>query len=244
MSPRPIAQLIAQFVRHSGNSKTGPIATVSYPRTTCPPSCPLRVVINPETGEEEPGPCYVEAGFYTRINWDQLDAGTRGQPLQDVYREVKRLPRGTPIRDKVAGDEWPNAKNPKLIDKDLIMQKARAFKGKRVISYTHYPPTAANVRILKQAASAGLPINLSADGVKDADKKAATGLSVAVVVPSDTPKVSYTPKGRKVVICPAQTSERVTCATCLLCADHGRDYLIGFRAHGNQKKAIDKELTK
>jgi hypothetical protein len=227
----PAKKLIAQFVRVSMNAKLGPMACTTYPSFTCPPSCPLIEF-----------DCYVKTGFYTRLNWAKLDAGERGQQLAEVYRQVKRLPRGSLIRDKVAGDEWPSATNPELIDKAAILDKARAFKHLRVISYTHYRPTAANVRILKAAKAAGLPINLSADNLKDADKKAATGLAVAVVVSSDTPKVSYTPKGRKVVICPAQTSDRVTCSSCGLCADHDRDYLIGFRAHGGGKKRIDARL--
>ena len=222
----------AHFVRVSGNSKTGPIPTLSYPRQSCPTDCPLKDAT-----------CYVETGYYTRLNWNKLDDGSRGGDFADVMREVKRLPNGTLIRDKVAGDEYAERDNPDNIDADLFSVKMDAFKGKRVISYTHRKPNAHNLKLLRKARDMGVAINLSADGVADADKKARHGLPVAVVVPSDTPKVSTTPKGRKVVVCPAQTNDRTTCATCGLCAKGDRDYMIGFRAHGNGKKKIDAGLS-
>ena len=240
---RPIAELVAQFVRVSGTGKTGPIPVLNYPRRSCPISCALRVVIDPVTGEEKPGPCYAAAGYYTRLNWNLIDAGTRGESFESAMAKVQRLPRNTLMRDKVMGDEYPLATNPKKIDPEPFNLKLRAFKDKRVISYTHHEPNAHNLKLLRKAAAQGTYINLSADNPKQADKLARHGLPVVTVVPSDTPKVSSTPGGNKIVICPAQNSERVTCATCALCADGKRDYLIGFRAHGSGKKKIDAALS-
>jgi len=238
-----LAALIAQFIAVSGNPKTGPIPVLNYPRRSCPISCALRVVIDPKTGEEKAGPCYAAAAFYTRLNWDHLDAGTRGESFVEAMQKVQRLPRGSLVRDKVMGDEYPLAADPKKIDPEPFKLKLRAFKGKRLISYTHHEPNAHNLKLLRKAAALGLHINLSADDLKAADKKARHHLPVVVVVPSDTPKVSKTPEGRKVVICPAQTSDRVTCATCALCADGSRDFLIGFRAHGSGRKKIEARLA-
>jgi hypothetical protein len=224
---------IAQFVFRSGNMKTGPISTLSYPRESCPTDCPL---ING-------GGCYGDSGFHTRLNWNYLDAGQRGAPFSEALQAAKRLPAGSLVRDKVVGDEFGELDNPDNIDADLFRQKLRAFKKLRVISYTHRKLNRHNLALLREAKAQGLNINLSADDLKAADKKARHHLPVVVVVPSDTPKVSKTPEGRKVVICPAQTSDRVTCATCALCADGSRDYLIGFRAHGNQSKKINARLA-
>jgi len=238
-----LAALIAQFIAVSGNPKTGPIPVLNYPRRSCPISCALRVVIDPKTGEEKAGPCYAAAAFYTRLNWDHLDAGTRGESFPEAMQKVQRLPRGSLVRDKVMGDEYPLAADPKKIDPEPFNLKLRAFKGKRLISYTHHEPNAHNLKLLRKAAALGLHINLSADDLREADKKARHGLPVVAVVSNDTPKVSSTPQGRKVVICPAQTSDRVTCATCALCADGGRDYVIGFRAHGGGRKKIEARLA-
>jgi hypothetical protein len=86
----------------------------------------------------------------------------------------------------------------------------------------------------------GFTVNLSADDVGHADRLAAHGLPVAVIVPMDTPKHSTTPEGRPVLICPAQTTEHMTCALCALCQRADRRQVIGFRAHGTKAKQADR----
>jgi hypothetical protein len=83
-------------------------------------------------------------------------------------------------------------------------------------------------------------VNLSADDVGHADRLAAHGLPVAVIVPMDTPKHSTTPEGRPVLVCPAQTTEYMTCALCALCQRADRRQIIGFRAHGSKAKQADR----
>jgi len=60
-----------------------------------------------------------------------------------------------------------------------------------------------------------------------------------VVVPIDTPEKTYTPEGRKIIVCPAQSRDDVTCKSCGLCARADRDAIIGFRAHGTREKLAD-----
>lgn len=81
----------------------------------------------------------------------------------------------------------------------------------------------------------------SADNLKEADQAAAAGWRVSVTVPSDHPRVSLTPEGRKVVVCPAQVKEdhSVQCNNCKLCDGSKRGPIIGFRAHGRKVKAMD-----
>jgi len=56
----------------------------------------------------------------------------------------------------------------------------------------------------------------------------------------DTPKHSKTPEGRSVLICPAQTTEYMTCALCALCPLPDRTQIIGFSAHGSKAKQADR----
>jgi len=232
---RAVRELFAQFVYSSRNPKTGSVATLSYPRMSCPPDCALI----------KKGGCYGETSFYSRLNWDHIDAGTRGTSFDEALQGVARLPMFSIIRDKVVGDEFAEADNPHNIDAVPFRKKIKTFVRRKlqVISYTHRKPNAHNLKLLREAKAQGVTINLSADNLKQADKKARHQLPVVVVVDSATPKVSRTPEGRKVVICPAQTSKRVTCSTCMLCADGERGYLIGFRAHGNQSKKINSRLA-
>jgi hypothetical protein len=48
-----------------------------------------------------------------------------------------------------------------------------------------------------------------------------------------------TPEGRTIIVCPAQTREDITCATCGLCARADRRVIIGFRAHGSRARVTD-----
>ena len=60
---------------------------------------------------------------------------------------------------------------------------------------------------------------------------------VVTVLPTDAPRTIKTPKGRTIVACPAEYSDRVTCANCGLCQRRDRkDVIVGFHAHGTGKK--------
>lgn len=70
----------------------------------------------------------------------------------------------------------------------------------------------------------------------DADRAVDAGWRATVIVSADAPRVSATPAGRKVIVCPAQAAEDrgVTCNTCRLCDASKPGPVIAFRAHGNQ----------
>jgi len=40
------------------------------------------------------------------------------------------------------------------------------------------------------------------------------------------------------MVCPAQTREGVTCATCKLCSRANRSVIVGFIPHGGAKKKV------
>jgi hypothetical protein len=86
----------------------------------------------------------------------------------------------------------------------------------------------------------GFTVNLSADDAGDADALAELNAGpVVAIVPIDTPEKSFTPAGRVIVVCPAQTRDNVTCATCGLCARADRAVIVGFRAHGTRARVTD-----
>ena len=105
------------------------------------------------------------------------------------------------------------------------------------------PNLASNGDLIREANRDGFTINLSADSLEDADRLTDMEIGpVAVVVAHDAPIRLKTPAGRRVTICPAESS-KMTCDECRLCANPKRKTIIGFRAHG-QSKAIVSELVR
>lgn len=208
------------FVRVSGNRKTGPIPVTNTSADTCPDSCALKGA-----------GCYAETGP-TAWHWRKRTRLT----LAEVCRLIRSIPGGSLWRHNVAGDLPGDGE---VIDADALHQIARANRGRRGFTYTHKPMTAGNVRAVTDANAAGFTINLSADNATAADDLARHGLPVVVVIPADAPKVSRTPRGRKIVLCPAESSARITCANCGLCAQRSRPYLIGFKPKGARRRAVD-----
>lgn len=210
------------FVKVSANTKTGPIPVVYSERETCPPSCP-----------HYRADCYAE-DYYTRMTWDKV--AQRGQDLAGLCAAVAALPPGQLWRHNVAGDLPGDGEH---VDAAALGELVRANFGRRGFTYTHKKSPEA----LQWAAHAtrwGFTVNLSADDAGDADALAALDLGpVAAIVPSDTPEKSYTPEGRTIIVCPAQTRDGVTCATCGLCARADRAVIVGFRAHGTRARVAD-----
>ncbi|RWG10507.1 MAG: hypothetical protein EOQ53_20065 [Mesorhizobium sp.] len=187
-----------------------------------------------------------------KLHWDQVTAGERGSDLDEALLPIRKLNHGAIWRYGQAGD-LPGVRD--TIDRDGVLKIAKASRGKRAIIFTHKPPSPENIAIIKEAAAEGLNINLSADSVERADELADLNLPVAVVLNSDYARkkgetlsdyrrrakelANYTPKGRKIAVCPATYTD-VSCTQCGVCADGERKgVIIGFPAHGTQKKRVD-----
>ena len=125
------------------------------------------------------------------------------------------------------------------MDAYALGQIVKANRGRKGFTYTHKKSPEA-IAWAKHATAWGFTVNLSADDAGEADRLAATGAPVVVVVPMDTPKHTTTPEGRPVLVCPAQTTEGMTCALCQLCQKADRRQIIGFRAHGTKAKTADR----
>ena len=210
----------------SNNAKTGPIAVSTSSKSTCPPDCPIK-----EKG------CYAGNGPLN-LHWQKVTNGERGVSFDDFLLQVGALPMRSEYRHNQAGD-LPGQDG--QIDAPKLARLAATAKKRKLkaFTYSHYNVlTNINNRLAIQAANnQGFTINLSANHISEVDNLLALNIApVAVIMPIDAPKVSYTAAGNKVVICPAQTNDETRCIDCMLCAKKDRSFTIGFIAHGTSAK--------
>jgi hypothetical protein len=223
------------FTLESRNSKVGPIPVSTTTDKTCPDDCPLKA-----------SGCYAK---HSRLGmlWRALSATTAGRTFNTgrgmvqtyTWRAfcglVAALPAGTFWRHNQAGD-LPGHGN--AIDRKALRALVKANRGRHGWTYTHKPPTAANLAAIGHANANGFTINLSADTLPEADALAATGNPTVVVLPDTVAGRAevFTPAGRRVVVCPATYLDAVNCASCKLCARVDRSTIVGFPAHGASHK--------
>jgi hypothetical protein len=226
------------FVARSGTSKLGALASSYSAPSTCPPSCPLQ-------GKA----CYAR-GIRTLTQWKRTEGA--GNPLNvsgwaAFCRKVSALPAGSLFRHNVAGDlpgRGETVDGPAL---RLLVDACRSAQLK-AWTYTHKKPEGTNLTAIRAANAGGLTVNLSADTPEEADAFRGLG-PVCLTVPSAHPAKSATPGGTPIVVCPAQLQPgRVTCSNCggsagPLCSRPDRTFVVGFRAHGQAKRALDSRLT-
>lgn len=214
----------------SSNLKTGKIAVTTSSAKTCPPSCPLL------------RKCYASGGKLA-IHWQKVTSGERGSPWRDFLDGIRKLPDGSPWRHNQAGDL---AGKGDRINRRKLEQLASAARRTRGWTYTHKPVlgpgkvASRNRWAIAAAMRRGFCINLSANDLGNADELARLDLApVVVLLPENSPETVHTPQGRKVIVCPAQSRENVTCSTCQLCAVRTRSVIVGFRAHGSRRKLAE-----
>lgn len=216
-----------QLIKKSGNRKTGPIPVTIVENSTCPDSCSWK-----ETG------CYAKYS-YLGIHWRKVRG--RGMQWAKFCKEIAKLPENILWRYATAGD-LPGFNE--KVDMPRLMRLVEANKGKRGFTYTHKDvlKNIENRKAVRKANKKGFTINLSADNLNHADKlKALRCGPVAVVLPSDYDGELRTPKGHKLVVCPAQTHDKITCESCKLCAIPTRKSIVSFLAHGTAAKTVSKK---
>lgn len=216
------------MTRVSGNAKTGPIPVTTSSENTCPTTCPL-------FGKG----CYAKSGPLA-LHWRKVSDENEKRSLSesDFLDAVKQLPKGQLWRHNQAGDlPHTNGK----INIRFANELNKANRGKKGFTYTHHDLSEINnLTVVQSMNASGFTVNHSADNVQAAVEayKSLKGVPVVTLLPLDAPNVQ-TVSGVKVVACPAEKSDKVNCANCALCADRKRDYVIGFRVHGTQKKAAN-----
>ena len=220
------------FARVSKNEKTGPIPTVIVSRNTCPPSCNLYN-----------GGCYARGGM-VRMHWDRVNEN--GISFKELVSNIKKLPDNQLWRYGVAGD-LPGAKE--NINLKVLKELVEANRGKRGYAYTHKNPLILENNIgIMYANDNGFTINLSSNHAAQADEYLSLNIApVVTLMPDDMPKDwkhTETPEGNKIVRCPAEYQENVSCSNCggvngALCSRRDRKYVIGFTAHGASKNKVN-----
>ena len=208
----------------SSNVKTGPIPVSTSSAATCPPTCPF----NNSQG------CYAGSGPLA-LHWRKITDGTRGAQFAEFLDKIQALPNGQLWRHNQAGDLPGNGLE---IDGAALGDLVKVNKGKKGFTYTHYDSSISNnAKYIKGANDYGFTVNLSANTPAHADQLSALNIGpVVTVLPGDQVENSYTPAGRKIVVCPATIRDDVSCSTCKLCAVTDREVIIGFPVHGTQKK--------
>ena len=208
----------------SKNSKVGKMAVTTSTATTCPTSCPFK-----SNG------CYADSGPL-KLHWNKVTKGERGDDWSTFIDKIKDLPTGSKWRHNQAGDLPGDMEK---LDDEKCIELAKANKGKRGFTYTHYDvldnfQNAITVNIMNHL---GFTVNVSANNLDHADKLCDMDIApVATVLPIEQTTNTVTPKGRKVVVCPATYKDDVSCASCMLCEKWDRNVVVGFPAHGTSKK--------
>ena len=176
----------------SANVKTGPIPVSITGSDSCPPSCPF-----------SGGGCYAKGGPLA-IHWRKVSDGSRGGNWSSFCDNVAGFEPGQLWRHNQAGDLIGHNNE---IDAEALSALVQANIGKRGFTYTHKPVIghAQNAEAVKNANAAGFTVNLSADNLTQADELAALNIGpVVTILPENSAPVSFTPAGRKIVVCPAQ----------------------------------------
>ena len=208
----------------SKNSKVGPMAVTTSTATTCPTACPFK-----DNG------CYADSGPL-KLHWLKVTEGERGDDWPTFISKIKDLPAGSKWRHNQAGDLPGDMEK---LDDEKCIELAKANKGKRGFTYTHYDvlnnfQNAITVNIMNHL---GFTVNVSANNLEHADKLCDLDIApVATVLPIEQTTNTVTPKGRKVVVCPATYKDDIACESCMLCEKWDRNVVVGFPAHGTSKK--------
>jgi len=217
----------------SSNKKTGPIPVVTSSRKTCSDTCPFK-----DDG------CYGDGGPI-RLHWEKV---THNDDRALTFREfVERIPK-VAERVKRRGVNrirlWQVGDMPGPNRQIYTAQVKRLVKSLSAFDmpfgYTHKPMDRKENRdIIRYCNDNGVTINLSANNPTHADYLLSLGIGpVSVTLPEDlSTKDIRTPEDRRIIICPAVLSEKVTCSSCggnpgPLCWRRDREFIVGFPAHG------------
>lgn len=207
-----------QLTAASGNEKTGPIPTTSRPMTTCPDDC-----IFLPTGSV--GGCYGTGrlfGFAERAASD-ISVDEAVSAIEEGGRRSARY-----LRDRVVGDVVDPDGG---VDMQYIVDVATVGRRTGLVpfGYTHAwrRMSAADVAAI---AATGYVMNASCETTADVAHAVMLGMP-ATIVNDDLPEGTMI-AGKRVVTCPEQTHDGVTCASCGLCAKGERVAVIRFLVHG------------
>lgn len=220
-----------KFTAKSSNTKTGPIPVTMTERASCPDTCTLK-----KNG------CYAD-NFPLSLHWDRVEStGIEESKLLD---KISALPNGQLWRHNVAGD-LPSLAG--LVDSNAFIRLIEAAKHTKPIIYTHHKLYPHNQKLFANARAQGVVINASCEDIGTAYSAIKAGINAVCIMPIDAKPVTklVNPDNHdelvRVVICPAQQKDSVTCASCGLCARDrvNAGVIVGFIPHGAKAKTVNK----
>lgn len=215
----------------SGNRKTGPIPVTSRVMAeTCPTDCPF---LPRDLGGN--GGCYGTGRIAGQVSKGALDL-TAEQADQIL---AKRRKSARFLRDRVVGDILTDGR-PDFGYIAAITGAARRA-GLRVFGYTHAWDrlSADDVTRVKQE---GYALNASCETAADVEEATAKGMDVVLTGNdwTDGDRIA----GRRIVTCPAENNDDVTCASCGMCAVMNRRNVVRFHTHSGSARLADKSIEK
>ena len=205
------------LVAVSSNSKIGPMPATYRGRDTCPTDC-----------------AFLNNGCYGDGRIFGLAHKYASSLTIDKAREILRRARSDAryLRDRVVGD-LVNSRG--VFDMHYVRGIARLARehGLTVFGYTHAWRLLSRDDVAAIRAT-GYVMNASCETV--ADVRHAISLGMPTVITNDNVPERDTVAGYRVITCPAQVRDNVTCASCGLCAKPDRKVIIRFLTHGPSKK--------
>ena len=217
------------WTARSANTKTGdvPTAWVGRSRADTLASCSGCPLLG---SAERAGGCYAHSGQPATAL-----ASVRRAESTDPHRYtlasalIRRHKGARMVRVSALGDVGRCGR----AAADTIVATVRAA-GLSLVGYTHHWKDG------DVATSWRGRLMASCDSSADVDRALSDGWRATIVVPDNHPRVSETPNGARVVVCPAQArpDSGVTCNACRLCDASRPGPVIAFRAHGSTKSRI------
>jgi len=212
------------IVAQSSNSKTGPIPVTYRGKDTCPTSCPFL-----DNG------CYGDGRIFALAHkFRQSITLDRARQILDKRKESARY-----LRDRVVGDiltpagkvDWQY-----LTAISLLGRQA----GLTVFGYTHAWKLLRK-RDVSRLAKLGYVMNASCETEREVSRAVALGMPT-VITNGEIPEGEII-AGKRMITCPAQVRDGITCATCGLCAKNDRTVVIRFIPHGPSRKRAERAIA-
>lgn len=217
------------WISGSQNTKTGPLLTqyvgssLEEAHHTCQ-GCALR----PPASRGGGGVCYAWSGTAKLGALGAYrSARTLGMAMLD------QISKGLPRVARLGAIGDPAGLSPAWIEAVFATLRENGFA---ILSYTHKWRALATPQSRRRYLA-------STDNLSEADEAIDQGWRPTTILPSSHPLTKahvLTPKGRKLVVCPAQrTGKEIKCATCRLCDPDAKQFAgVAFAPEGNNKKML------
>ncbi len=233
----------AIYVQGSHNTKLSADGKVDCTYTsiqkTCPDTCELK-----DTG------CYAQQSYVGMVN-SRLTKEASGLSTLEIARAEAsvidssyrggKVPSNRHMRVHVSGDS-KTIKGSRLINSAVGRWKKRGDGTNKVWSYTHA------WRKIPAKIWSNVSMLASVDKSSDVKEAREQGYAPAIVVPEFKSDKAFAIEGTdtKWIPCPAQTKDKVTCASCKLCMRseflYQNNMGIAFSVHGSRSEKLKRRL--